>query len=216
LDFAYLDDEELHALAGGTAQEWKDCDDARVLEIWLELLTSVLVGTLEVAAELDPDRSRDLDLTGHGTALMTTLFLTSGQGITVVTASEIVRQTAIGELPPPQAETVWREWVGAHGDPLRLLLRPLAALGSIRLTDEPLARLLGEVVPHGQEQNSFEAMARLPHRQVAEVLTVIGKHHPDKKTTKLARRAAYKAGTRRAQNTVQLPRGSGRRTSTDS
>jgi hypothetical protein len=291
------------------------------------------------------------------------LFLTSGQGIPVAEASDIVRQTALDELPPARAETAWREWVGAHGDPLRLLLRQLAALGSVRLTDEPdegelilltplgrfavrnqfldagvdipmlpevelmtaadllatatgvpedefnatttnwmgyrtpetaarellaaaaeteaaerlisvavtmelgaaaepawrdclsqvalrgyakaalarlagqeipddlepadiawlatdtlaaagltdldaehdpaeLARLLGEVVPRGEEQNAFEAMARLPHRQVAEVLTVIGRHHPDKKTAKLARKAAYKAGTRQARSTI--------------
>jgi hypothetical protein len=366
-DFADVDDDELsdgfRAFAGDTALEWEDCDDAEVLEIWQLLLASVLDGTLELAAELDLDRSRDLDLTGHGIALITMLFLTSGQGIPVAEASDILRQIALDELPPAQTETVWREWVGAHGDPLRLLLRQLAALGSIRLTDEPdkgelilltplgrfavrnqlldagvdvpllpavevmtaadllamaegapedefdataaewmgyrtpetsarellaaaaeteaaerligvaittelgaaaepawrdclsqvalrgyakaalarlagqeipddlepaditwlaadtlaaaglldldaehdpaeLARLLGEVVPRGQEQNAFEAMARLPHRQVAEVLTVIGRHHPDKKTAKLARRAAYKAGTRQARSTV--------------
>ena len=366
-DFVDLDEEELsdgvRALAGDTALEWEDCDDAEVLEIWQLLLPSVLEQTLEVAAELDPDRSRDLDLTGHGIALITMLFLTYGQGIPVVEASDIVRQTALDELPPARAETAWREWVGAHGDPLRLLLRQLAALGSVRLTDEPdegelilltplgrfavrnqfldagvdipllpevelmtaadllatatgvpedefnatttnwmgyrtpetaarellaaaaeteaaerlisvavtmelgaaaepawrdclsqvalrgyakaalarmagqeipddlepadiawlatdtlaaaglmdldaehhpaeLARLLGEVVPRGEEQNAFEAMARLPHRQVAEVLTVIGRHHPDKKTAKLARRAAYKAGTRQARSTI--------------
>jgi hypothetical protein len=365
--FVDLDDEELsdgvRALAGDAALEWEECDDAEVLEIWQLLLASVLGRTLEVAAELDPDRSRDLDLIGHGIALITMLFLTAGQGIPVAEASDVVRQTALDELPPAQAETVWREWVGAHGDPLRLLLRQLAALGSIRLTDEPdkgelvlltplgrfavrnqlldagvdvpllpdvetmtaadllamaggvpedefdatvtewmgyrtpetsardllaaaaeteaaerligvaitmelgaaaepawrdclsqvalrgyakatlarlagqeipddlepadiawlatdtlaaagvtdldaehdpaeLARLLGEVVPRGQEQNAFEAMARLPHRQVAEVLTVIGRHHPDKKTAKLARKAAYKAGTRQARSTI--------------
>jgi hypothetical protein len=366
-DFVDLDEEEaadgVRALAGDTALEWEDCDDAEVLEIWQLLLPSVLEQTLEVAAELDPDRSRDLDLTGHGIALITMLFLTSGQGIPVAEASDIVRQTALDELPPARAETAWREWVGAHGDPLRLLLRQLAALGSVRLTDEPdegelilltplgrfavrnqfldagvdipmlpevelmtaadllatatgvpedefnatttnwmgyrtpetaarellaaaaeteaaerlisvavtmelgaaaepawrdclsqvalrgyakaalarlagqeipddlepadiawlatdtlaaagltdldaehdpaeLARLLGEVVPRGEEQNAFEAMARLPHRQVAEVLTVIGRHHPDKKTAKLARKAAYKAGTRQARSTI--------------
>jgi len=366
-DFVDLDEEEaadgVRALAGDTALEWEDCDDAEVLEIWQLLLPSVLEQTLEVAAELDPDRSRDLDLTGHGIALITMLFLTYGQGIPVVEASDIVRQTALDELPPARAETAWREWVGAHGDPLRLLLRQLAALGSVRLTDEPdegelilltplgrfavrnqfldagvdipmlpevelmtaadllatatgvpedefnatttnwmgyrtpetaarellaaaaeteaaerlisvavtmelgaaaepawrdclsqvalrgyakaalarlagqeipddlepadiawlatdtlaaagltdldaehdpaeLARLLGEVVPRGEEQNAFEAMARLPHRQVAEVLTVIGRHHPDKKTAKLARKAAYKAGTRQARSTI--------------
>lgn len=366
-DFVDVDDEELsdeiRAFSGDTALEWDDCDDAEVLEIWQLLLASMLERTLEVAAELDPDRSRDLDLTGHGIALITMLFLTSGQGIPVAEASDVVRQTALDELPPTRAETAWREWVDAHGDPMRLLLRQLVALGSIRLTDEPdigelillvplgrfairnqllnagvdvpllpdvevmtaadllamaagvpedefdataaewmgyrtpetsarqllaaaaeteaaerlisvavtmelgaaaepawrdclgqvalrgyaktaltrlagqeipddlepadiawlatdtlaaagvtdlaaghdpaeLARLLGEVVPSGQEQNAFEAMARLPHRQVAEVLTVIGRHHPDKKTAKQARKAAYKAGTRQAQRTT--------------
>lgn len=61
-----------------------------------------------------------------------------------------------------------------------------------------LARLLGESVPHGHEEQMFEAMARLPHREVAGLLTVLGKKHPDKKTAKLARKAAYKAGTRQA------------------
>jgi sirohydrochlorin ferrochelatase len=61
-----------------------------------------------------------------------------------------------------------------------------------------LARLLDETVPRGQEQRMFEAMARLPHREVAGLLTMLGREHPDKKTAKLARKAAYKAGTRQA------------------
>jgi hypothetical protein len=82
----------------------------------------------------------------------------------------------------------------------------LAAAGLTDLDAEhdpaELALLLGEVVPPGQEQNAFEAMARLPHRQVAGVLTVIGRHHPDEKTAKLARKAACKAGTRQARSTI--------------
>jgi len=61
-----------------------------------------------------------------------------------------------------------------------------------------LANLLGEVIPPGQEQIAFETMARLPHGQVAAVLTVIGRHHPDKKIAKAARKAAYKATSRQA------------------
>ncbi len=41
-------------------------------------------------------------------------------------------------------------------------------------------------------------MARVPHPDAADVLTVIGKHHPDKKIAKLARKSAYKAATRQA------------------
>lgn len=352
-------DDKVRAVVGDTALEWEEYEDDRVLASWQIALGATLLRTLDVAAELDTDRSRSLDLTGHGIALMTMLFLTSGRGIPVAEASEVMRETATDELPPAQAEQAWQEWTGAHGDPLRLLLRQLAGLGAIGLTEDPgegelivltplgrfavrnllidsgvdvpllpdveemtaadllamaagaseeefdatraewmgyrtpenaacellaaavgadpaqrilavgvitelgapaepawreclgevalrgyaktalarlagqeiaddlgaeelawmtadtlalaglvdvgdehdpaaLARLLGEVVPRGQEQNAFEMMARLPHRQVTGVLTVIGRHHPDKRTAKLARRAAYKAGTRQA------------------
>jgi len=39
-------------------------------------------------------------------------------------------------------------------------------------------------------------MARVPHPAAADVLTVICRHHPDKKIAKLARKSAYKATTR--------------------
>jgi hypothetical protein len=63
---------------------------------------------------------------------------------------------------------------------------------------EALARRLSEAVPAGQELTVFELMARVPHPDAADVLTVIGKHHPDKKIAKLARKSAYKAATRQA------------------
>jgi hypothetical protein len=44
----------------------------------------------------------------------------------------------------------------------------------------------------------FELMARIPHPDAADVLTVIGRRHPDKKIAKLARKSAYKAATRQA------------------
>jgi hypothetical protein len=44
----------------------------------------------------------------------------------------------------------------------------------------------------------FEAVARLDHPDAEAVLTMIGKHARDKTTAKAARRAAYKASTRRA------------------
>ena len=45
---------------------------------------------------------------------------------------------------------------------------------------------------------AFEAMARLDHPDAEAVLTMIGKHASDKAIAKAARRAAYKASTRRA------------------
>jgi hypothetical protein len=44
----------------------------------------------------------------------------------------------------------------------------------------------------------FEAIARLDHPDAEAVLAMIGKHASDKTTAKAARRAAYKASTRRA------------------
>ena len=44
----------------------------------------------------------------------------------------------------------------------------------------------------------FEAVARLDHPDAEAVLAMIGKHASDKMTAKAARRAAYKASTRRA------------------
>jgi hypothetical protein len=63
---------------------------------------------------------------------------------------------------------------------------------------EALVKRLSETVPAGQELAVFELMARVPHPDAADVLTVIGKHHPDKKIAKLARKSAYKAATRQA------------------
>jgi Plasmid pRiA4b ORF-3-like protein len=58
-----------------------------------------------------------------------------------------------------------------------------------------LIRTVGELV---KPDEAFEAMARLDHPDAEAVLTMIGKHASDKATAKGARRAAYKASTRRA------------------
>jgi hypothetical protein len=50
----------------------------------------------------------------------------------------------------------------------------------------------------GDQEAIFEALARLEHPDAEAVLTMIGKHAADKKTAKAARRAAYKAASRRA------------------
>jgi hypothetical protein len=80
----------------------------------------------------------------------------------------------------------------------------LAAAGWNDVSDdadyEPgaLATELGEAIPAGQELAVFELMARVPHPDAADVLTMIGRHHPDKKIAKLARKSAYKAASRQA------------------
>jgi hypothetical protein len=57
-----------------------------------------------------------------------------------------------------------------------------------------LQRVSGFEKPEGL----FEAIARLDHPDAEAVLAMIGKHASDKTTAKAARRAAYKASTRRA------------------
>ncbi|MCS7479006.1 hypothetical protein ACFFQW_46940 [Umezawaea endophytica] len=49
----------------------------------------------------------------------------------------------------------------------------------------------------GDETALFDHVWRLPHPDAAAVLTLIGDRHPEKKTAKAARKAAFKAASRR-------------------
>jgi hypothetical protein len=365
--FIELDEDEAHAVPGETAHDWDEDDEDEVLDIWDALFALVIGDTLDDAAALDPDRSSELDFAGHGAALAVTLFLARPDGLSVAAVSEVVRAGATDELPPARAEEAWQSWVGAHGDPARLLLDLMADLQAIEIADtedglvarltplglaairtqlvesgveipllpdtehmtaaqliamaegvseeeftaetaawlsyriaepaarellavaaasdpasrilavgvvaaelgalaepvwrevlgqtelrayakaalaalasgdpavaslpglepddhdlawiitdalaaegwddlgddvgrepEDLAQRLGEAIPSGQELVVFELMARVSHPDAADVLSVIGKHHPDKKIAKLARKSAYKAATRQA------------------
>ena len=365
--FVELDEDEAHAIPGESAHAWDAGDDDEVLDIWGMVFALVIGDTLDDLASLDPDRSDELDFSGHGAALAVTLFLGRPDGLSVAEVSEVLRATATAELAPVQAEKAWQSWVGEHGDPARLLLDLMAELQAIEIADDedgPMARLtplglaavrtqlvesgveipllpdpeemtaaqliamadgaseeqftaetaawlsyrtaesaarellavaaasdpasrilaisvvmteigapaepvwreelsrielrgyakaalatlsggypaaaplpglepdghdvawmitdalaadgwddpgddvgrepealakrLGEAIPAGQELAIFELMARLPHPDAADVLTVIGRCHPDKKIAKLARKSAYKAATRQA------------------
>jgi hypothetical protein len=365
--FIELDEDETHAIPGEFAQAWDEGDDDEVLDIWEMVFALVIGDALDDTASGDPDRSGELDFSGHGAALAVTLFLARPDGLPVAEVSEVIRAAATDELPPARAEKTWQSWVRAHGDPARLLLDLMAELEAIQITDAedgPLARLmplglaavrtqlvqsgveipllpateqmtaaqliamadgaseeefnaettawlahqiaepaardllavaarsdpasrilaagivltrigasaepvwrdalgqrelrayakaalatlaegdpavdflpglepddddlawmitdalaaegwddlsdhaghepealakrLGEAVPAGQEPAAFELMARVPHPDAANVLTVIGRHHPDKKIAKLARKSAYKAASRQA------------------
>jgi len=365
--FVELDEDEAHAIPGESAHAWDAGDDDEVLDIWGMVFALVIGDTLDDLASLDPDRSDELDFSGHGAALAVTLFLGRPDGLSVAEVSEVLRATATAELAPVQAEKAWQSWVGEHGDPARLLLDLMAELQAIDIADDedgPMARLtplglaavrtqlvesgveipllpdpeemtaaqliamadgaseeqftaetaawlsyrtaesaarellavaaasdpasrilaisvvmteigapaepvwreelsrielrgyakaalatlsggypaaaplpglepdghdvawmitdalaaegwdepgddvgrepealakrLGETIPAGQELPIFELMARLPHPDAADVLTMIGRCHPDKKIAKLARKSAYKAATRQA------------------
>ena len=364
--FIELNEDGADATPGESAQAWDDGDDDAVLDIW-EMVFDLVVGdALDDAASLDPERSDELDFSGHGAALAVTLFLARPDGFSVADISELIRVSATAELLPAQAENAWQSWVSAHGDPARLLLDLLTGLQAIEVADaedgpearltplglagvrtqlidsgveipllpdaehmtaaqliamaeyaseeefttetaawlsyrtaepaarellavaaasdpasrilavgvviteigapaepvwrevldqaelrtygkaalitlsgddpaaappelepddhdvawmmtdalaaegwddpsddagrepEALAKRLGDAIPAGQEPAMFESMARIPHPDAADVLTVIGKLHPDKKIAKLARKSAYKAASRQA------------------
>jgi hypothetical protein len=365
--FIELDEGEAHAIPGEFAQAWDEGDEDEVLDIWEMVFALVIGDTLYAAAALDPDRSGDLDFSGHGAGLAVTLFLARPGGLSVAEISEVIRSAVTDELPPAQAEEAWQSWIRVHGDPARLLLDLMAELHAIQMDDaedgpvvrltalglaamrtqlvesgveilllppteqmtaaqliamaegvseeeftaetaawlsyriaepaarellavaaasdpasrilavdivvtnigalaepvwrealgrielrgyakaalatlpggdpaaasvpelepddhdlawmiidalaaedwddlgddagrEPdaLAKQLGATIPAGQELAVFELMARIPHPDAADVLTVIGRCHPDKKIAKLARKAAYKAASRQA------------------
>jgi hypothetical protein len=143
-EFIELDEDEAHAVPGESAHVWGEGDDDEVLDIW-EMVFDLVVGdALDDAASLDPERSDELDFSGHGAALVVTLFLARPDGFSVADISELIRVSATAELPPAQAEMAWQSWVSAHGDPARLLLDLLTGLQAIEVADAedgPVARL---------------------------------------------------------------------------
>jgi hypothetical protein len=70
------------------------------------------------------------------------------------------------------------------------------------LDPEAVAARISEFVPPGSETAVFEAMARTAHPDSVDVLTMVGRTHPDKKIAKAARKAAYKAASRK--QTIRL------------
>jgi hypothetical protein len=61
-----------------------------------------------------------------------------------------------------------------------------------------LAERLAESIPAGQEPAAFEMMARVPHPDAANVLTVIGRYHLDEKIAEVARTSAHEAASLKA------------------
>lgn len=142
-EFIELDEDETHAVPGEVARAWPDSDDDEVLDIW-EMLFALVMGTLEIVASLDPRRSGELDFFGQGPALAVMLFLARPDGLPAAEVSEVIRSVAVDELAPARAAKSWQSWVRAHGDPARLLLDQMVAVGAVRISDSEdgdLARL---------------------------------------------------------------------------
>jgi len=79
------------------------------------------------------------------------------------------------------------------GDIAWMLTDTLAAT-----SDDPdeLPQRIRDSIPPGQEQQAFDAISLSPHPDAASVLSLIGKHHPDKQIAKAARKSAYKIASR--------------------
>ena len=168
-EFIELDEDETHAVPGEVAQAWQDGDDDEVLDIW-EMLFALVMGTLDIVASLDPRRSGELDFFGQGAALAVMLFLTRRDGIPVTEISEVIRGAAVDELAPARAAKAWQSWIRAHGDPARLLLGQLVAVGAVRISeseDGDLARLtpLGLAAIRSQLAESEVEVPLLPPAQ---------------------------------------------------
>jgi hypothetical protein len=129
-------------LAPGEDAGWLDdlADDSGALDAWEFTFAEVLDTTLEAADESDPVVADDLDLEGHGPALVTRLFLSQRDGVRISELVGALKDAATAGLAAEEADRQWQEWVDAHGDPLCLLLSQLERLGAVSATDD-VARL---------------------------------------------------------------------------
>jgi hypothetical protein len=129
-------------LVPGEDAGWLDdlADDSDALEAWEYAFAEVLDTTLEAADDSDPVVALDLDLDGHGPALVMRLFLRRRDGDGITELADAIKEDATAGLEAEEAGRQWQEWVDAHGDPLRLLLGQLERLGAVSVTDD-VARL---------------------------------------------------------------------------
>lgn len=137
LEFIELADEDAVA-PGSDAQDWPDCSDEDVLDIWQHALADTIFSWLPRAADLG-DRD-DLDFTGVGAALVVLLFLARGEGAPVTELSGLIKESATAELPPSRARKAWSSWLDRCGDPAEALCGRLVELGAVKV-DASVVRL---------------------------------------------------------------------------
>lgn len=108
---------------------WPDGDDEEVVDTWKVALADLLALSLELDAELA--EADDVDFTATGPGMFMMMFSMRGDGVPVAEMSEV------GLVPEP----AWDAWVAEHGDPIRVLVSRLVALGAVVVDDEDVARL---------------------------------------------------------------------------
>lgn len=189
----------------------------------VEMTAADLVGFCAEACEAELDRERDAWLASRPaeSAAQELLRVAAGGG-----CGERMIGTSLATSIGAAAEPAWRETLGhpalrpyaklalnqiagrdAAADPLPgLEVGPddaVAMLGDVvsamagKLSGAELAATLRQAVPAGQEEQVIERMWRSDHPAAMPALTELGRHHPDKKIAKAARKAAFKARSRR-------------------
>jgi hypothetical protein len=119
------------AVLGQSAQRWADGDDSGALQAWAVVFASVLAAALDVAASADPDAARKLNFRGQGAAACVLLFLPRRPGLSRAEVSELIMDGVVGDPASARTLRAWETWVREHGDPARVLLADLAALGAV-------------------------------------------------------------------------------------
>ena len=171
-------------LAPGEDAGWLDdlADDSDVLDAWEYTFAEVLDTTLEVADDSDPVVADDLDLEGHGPALVTRLFLGRRDGVRITELADALKDAATADLAAEEADRQWQEWVDAHGDPLRLLLGQLERLGAVSTTGD-VARLepLGVQAVRSklERDHLFVPVLPAPEKMTPDDLVIVRMHGSD-------------------------------------
>jgi hypothetical protein len=171
-------------LAPGEDAGWLDdlADDSDAMDAWEYTFAAVLDTTLAAADDSDSVVAHDLDLEGHGPALVMMLFLSRRDGVPITELADAIKDSATAGLATEEAGRQWQEWVDAHSDPLGLLLGQLERLGAVSVTDD-LARLepLGvEAVRSKLERDDlFVPVLPAPDKMTPDDLVLVFMHGSD-------------------------------------
>jgi hypothetical protein len=171
-------------LTPGEDTGWLDdlTDDSDALEAWEYTFAEVLDLTVEAADDSDPVVAHDLDLDGHGPALVMMLFLSLRDGVRITELADAIKEAATVGLEPEEAGRQWQEWLDAHGSPGQLLLGQLERLGAVSVTDD-VARLepLGIHAVRSKLESDGLLVPELPSadEMTADDLVVVFMHGSD-------------------------------------
>ena len=171
-------------LVPGEDAGWLDdlADDSDALEAWEYTFAEVLDLTLEAADDSDPIVARDLELDGHGPALVMRLFLSWRDGVRITELADAIKEASTAGLEAEEADRQWQEWIDAHGDPLRLLLGQLERRGAVSGTHDVarLEPLGGHAVRSKLESDGLLVpVLPSPDKMTADDLLVVSMHGRD-------------------------------------